>query len=222
MTTIKIKGAIIPNDYKSVYEWLGLDATSPRDVEESLSDAKDNVTVEINSGGGSVFAGSEIYTMLKSFDKKVTVKITGVAASAASVIAMAGDVVKMSPTAQLMIHNATTSTNGDFRDMQHTADFLQKINKSIANAYQAKTGKTEKELFGLMNKESWFTAKEAKKHGFIDEVMFDDQLQATASVSFLPDDVINKIKNKLVEEKNLKAKVLVKELELLKLKGDVN
>src|SRR5690554_100266 len=205
MRKIKISGVIIPNDYQDVYDWIGWDATSPKKVERALGDVEDDkVTVEINSGGGSVFAGSEIYTLLKSSEKHITVNIVGVAASAASVIAMAGDVVRMSPTAQMMIHNATISTHGDYREMDHTSEFLKNVNKTIANAYRMKTGKNEKELSELMDNETWFTPQQALEQGFIDEIMFDEQLQLTASMdnSMLPIEIVNKIKTKILEERN--------------------
>ena len=110
--------------------------------------------VIINSGGGSVFAASEIYTTLKSYMGNVIVKIVGLAASAASVVAMAGTKVLMSPTAQMMIHNVTTYAEGDYRDMEHTAVILKNANDTIANAYRLKSGKTQEELLALMDDET--------------------------------------------------------------------
>ena len=157
----------------------------------------EDLEVEINSGGGSVFAGSEIYTALKSYKGNVTVKIVGLAASAASVIAMAGKKVLMSPTAQMMIHNVSSRAEGDYREMEHTAEILKSANDTIANAYRLKTGKEQKELLSLMDKETWMTAQKAKELGFIDEIMFED-LQLAASTSYsglLPPEVINKMRN---------------------------
>ncbi|MBO8759618.1 ATP-dependent Clp protease proteolytic subunit, partial [Staphylococcus aureus] len=105
---INVKGAIIPNDDKWIYEMLEMDATSPKDIADSLPDTNEDIDVIINSGGGDVYSGSEIYTSLKTYPGKVNIKIVGVAASAASVIAMAGDHIEISPTAQIMIHNAWT------------------------------------------------------------------------------------------------------------------
>src|SRR5690606_12811424 len=159
----------------------------------------DKVTVEINSGGGSVFAGSEIYTLLKSSEKHITVNIVGVAASAASVIAMAGDVVRMSPTAQMMIHNATIKAYGDYRDMESTTRLLKNANQTAVNAYKMKSGMSEEELFDLMDKETWFTPQQALEANLIDEIMFDEQLQLTASMDngMLPIEIVNKIKTKI-------------------------
>jgi|SRR5690625_4035889 len=224
---IKINGVIIPNDYQEIYDWIGIDGTSPRKVEQQLNDIEsENVIVEINSGGGSVFAGSEIYTMLKSSDKNITVKITGLAASAASVIAMAGNKTLMSPTAQIMIHNATIETYGDYREMEHTSDFLKNINKSIINAYKMKSGLEDEELSKMMDDETWFTAQQALENKLIDEIMFYDELQAVAtSDGLLPKEVISKIRNEILKTEkptDNKSDFLMAELNLLKLKGDMN
>jgi len=220
---------IIPNDYQDVYDWIGWEATSPRKVEQELSDIDEgDVIVDINSGGGSVFAGSEIYTLLKSSEKNVTVNIVGIAASAASVIAMAGKTVRMSPTAQMMIHNATIATHGDYREMDHTSEFLKNVNQSILNAYKIKSGMSDEDLKKMMDDETWFTAQQALEHKLIDEVMFEEQIQAVATNDgLLPLDVLTEIKNKIMKDKELtendrsdflwaKAK-----LNLLKLKGVV-
>src|SRR5690606_38566253 len=124
------------NDDKWIYEWFGLEATSPKDITDVIEklDGED-LEIEINSPGGNVFAGSEIYTALKNYPGKVTINIVGLAASAASVAAMSGDVVRISPTAQIMIHNARNRQEGDYRAMQHSAEVLENVNKSIANAY---------------------------------------------------------------------------------------
>lgn len=124
-------------------------------------------------------------------------KIVGRAASAASVIAMAGNKVMVSPTAQLMIHNTSTWAEGDYRVMEHKAEFLKGWNKSIANAYILKTGLEQEKLLELMNQESWLTAQQAVEYGFVDEIMFDEgnQLVASGSGFMLPPEVINKMRN---------------------------
>ncbi len=199
MAKVKVKGTIIPSDYQDVYEWFGYEATSPKSVEKVVSGLNgEDLEVEINSGGGDIFSGSEIYTMLKSYSGKVTVKIVGLAASAASVIAMAGDVILMSPTAQMMIHNVSSSGRGDYRDMQHTADVLENANHTIANSYRIKTGLAQEELLAMMDAETWMTAQQAKEKGFVDEVMFENNTKIVASENgMLPIEVLNKIKNML-------------------------
>lgn len=229
---INIKGPIVGNSEAWIYEWFGIEATSPNSVSKVIDEANgEDLEVEINSGGGSVFAGSEIYTILKDYKGHVTVKIVGLAASAASVIAMAGNKVMMSPTAQMMIHNVSTYTSGDYRDMEHSAEVLKSANNTIANAYRLKTGKTQEELLKLMDNETWMTAQKAKELGFIDEIMFDEEQQLIANHGYsglLPPEVINKIRNTLKNPNidiNNDSDILMQQskakLNLLKLKGEM-
>lgn len=226
---INVKGPIVSNSDAWIYEWFGIEATSPNSVSKVIDEANgEDLEVEINSGGGSVFAGSEIYTILKDYKGHVTVKIVGLAASAASVIAMAGNKVMMSPTAQMMIHNVSTYTSGDYRDMEHSAEVLKSANNTIANAYRLKTGKKQEELLTLMDNETWMTAQKAKELGFIDEIMFEEQ-QLVANYSYsglLPPEVINKVRN-MIKDPNAdnSSDILIQktqaQLKLLKLKGEV-
>ncbi|MEC1744128.1 head maturation protease, ClpP-related [Schinkia azotoformans] len=204
---IEIKGPIINDADQWIYDWFGIPATSPSKVNSFIDRAirnNDNeLLVVINSGGGSVFSASEIYTSLKSFSGNVKIRIVGLAASAASVIAMSG-YCEMAPTGQLMIHNASTSAWGDYNEMDYTSDFLQKTNQTIVNAYKIKTNKSDDELKAMMNKTTWMTAQEAKEFGFINAVMFENEYQAAASVEhpalvngLLPAEVINKIREQL-------------------------
>lgn len=219
---IEVKGPIIDSNQQWIYDYFGIDATSPKQVNNSISQAKNNedLEVEINSGGGSVFAGSEIYTALKSYKGNVIVKIVGLAASAASVIAMAGDKVLMSPTSQLMIHNASSYAEGNYNDMQHTADVLKNISQTISNAYRLKTGKTTEELLALMDKETWLSPQQALDNGFVDEIMFSGDMQVVASINngMLPPAVINKMQNKMLankNEENLNKQKMLLELDLI-------
>ena len=220
---IPIKGVIIPNDDKMVYDWFDMDSTCPRDVADKINKASgEKLEVEINSPGGSVYAGSEIYTALMNYSGQVDVDIVGVAASAASVIAMAGGNVRISPTAQIMVHNVQNRVSGDYRDFEHEAEVLKGYNKSISSAYEIKTGLKQEELLDLMDNETWLTAQKAKKLGFVDEVMFEggNRLVASAGDMMLPENVVNKIRNKIADNKNTdKEKELKARLNLLKLKG---
>lgn len=209
---INIKGPIISDGDQWIYNWFGIPATSPTKVSSAIDAAVKNhsneLTVVINSGGGSVFSASEIYTSLKSFKGKVNVEIVGIAASAASVIAMAGTAISMSPTAQLMIHNASTVAFGDYREMDDTSGFLQNVNNSIINAYTKKTGKSVDELKSMMDEETWMTAQQALEHGFIDAIMFEDERTAVASVErpelvngVIPKEVIDKVRNELLKDR---------------------
>lgn len=207
---IEIKGPIIGDADQWIYDWFEIPATSPSKVNSLIDKAIQNqdkeLLVLINSGGGSVFSASEIYTALKSFSGKVKTRIVGLAASAASVIATAG-YCEMAPTGQLMIHNASTSAWGDYRDMDDTSNFLQKVNQTIVNAYKMKTNKTDDELKELMNKTTWMTAQEAKEMGFIDEIMFETEASAVASVEHpelvdgvIPRKVIDQLRQQLKQD----------------------
>lgn len=195
MMKINVKGAIVPNNDKWIYDMLEMDATSPKDVFDALSSTDDDVEVIINSGGGDVFSGSEIYTALKEHQGNVNVKVVGVAASAASVIAMAGSKIEMSPTAQMMIHNASSIAVGDNREMQTAYNMLTSANKAIANAYIAKTGKSEQEITDLMNEETWFSADTAVEQGFADSKMFDESAPRLVANSgqMLSNDAVSRI-----------------------------
>lgn len=194
---INIKGPIISSSQQWIYDWFGMEATSPKRVSDLIESANgEDLEVEINSGGGSVFAGSEIYTALKSYPGNVTGSIVGVAASAASVIAMGVKNLKMSPTAQIMIHNSSTYREGDYRDMEHAAEVLKTVNNTIANAYRIRSGMKQEELLSLMDKETWLTADKALEYNFIDGIMFEDENKWVASVDYvdmLPPEVINKM-----------------------------
>lgn len=201
MKNINIKGPIIPGSDKWIYDIFDIEATCPKDVTSVLENAKgEDVQLTINSPGGDVFAASEIYTELMDYDGEIKSRIVGVAASAASVIAMAGS-VEMSPTAQMMIHNAWTVAMGDRNDMQGVSDFLKTVDKSIANAYEKKTGLSEGDLLSLMDKETWMDAELAKEKGFIDEIMFEENLNAVASLpGALPQQVIDKMRTDALKE----------------------
>ncbi len=207
---IDVKGPIIDSDEQWIYDWFEIEATSPKKINDLINqtESNENLEVEINSGGGSIFAGSEIYTALKAYKGNVTTKIVGLAASAASVIAMAADKILMSPTAQLMIHNASGSFNGDYNDMDKGSEILKNVNAGISNAYMLKTGLSNEELLQMMNKETWMTAQQALDNKFIDEIMFSDNIKVVASInnSMLPRQVINKMKNKLADNTTLKNK----------------
>lgn len=232
MAKIRINGVVIPNDYKWIYDLFEIDATCPADVSKIIDTLTgEDIEVEINSPGGDVYSGSEIYTALMGYDGKVIIKIMGVAASAASVIAMAGRPTMISPTAQIMIHNVMEGIYGDYRTLEYEAEVLKNYNISIANAYQLKTGMTQEKLLELMsagveNRGTWLNAQQAKELGFADEIMFDtgNRLAASASQAImLPTQVINKIRNLIPkpspnggEDKSL----LQCRLNFLKLKGE--
>lgn len=198
MAKLEVKGTIISNNQKWIYDLFEMDSTSPKDI--LLPENNEPLEVVINSGGGDVYAGSEIYTALRDYRGDVTVKVVGIAASAASVIAMAGDTIEISPTAQIMIHNVLSGASGDHRALAHEAEVLKNYNNSIANAYLDKTGIEKDELLELMNHETWLTAEQAVEKGFADKVMFanEEVPMLVASVSpVIPPDAIAKLAEKL-------------------------
>lgn len=168
MAVLTVDGDIISNDMQEVYEWWGISGTSPRKVREALDSKPDseNLIIQINSPGGLVTAGQEIYSMLRERND-IEIQITGMACSSASIIAMAGPCY-MSEPAMMMIHNVSSYADGDYHEMERTAETLKEINRALANAYVAKTGKDLKEVLKMMDSETWIPAKEAIEQGFAD------------------------------------------------------
>ena len=150
--------------------WFDDDVT-PQLFKDELNAGSGDVTVWINSLGGDCVAAAQIYNMLSNYKGKVTVKIDGIAASAASVIAMAGDTVLVSPVSMLMIHNPATIAWGDHAEMQKAIDMLSEVKESIINAYVLKTGLSRPKLSHLMDAETWMDANKAVELGFADEIM---------------------------------------------------
>ena len=149
------------------------DEITPKAFREELNAGADDITVWINSPGGNVFAAAEIYTMLRDYPGSVTVKIDAIAASAASVIAMAGSKVLMSPVAMLMIHDPSTIAMGNTKDMEKAIATLNEVKESIINAYAAKSGLSHNRISKLMENETWMNAKKAVELGFADEILFE-------------------------------------------------
>lgn len=193
---IDVKGQIIESGNEWVYDWLGLENTSPKKIIKALQDAGgEDVEIYINSPGGSIFAGSEIYTELRNYSGKKIIKITGIAASAASVIAQAGE-CEISPTGMFMIHNVKTSASGDYRDMDNTRDALRAANQSIMNAYIDKTGMDAEILQDLMDRETYLSAQQAVDHGFVDKIMFSDNaIPMQNAFGGIPPETIAKLRN---------------------------
>ena len=162
--------------------WFADDVT-PAMFKEELFSGTGPITLHINSPGGDCIAASQIYTMLMDYPHDVTVQIDGMAASAASVIAMAGTTVRMSPTSMIMIHNPFTAAMGDSDEMRRAIQLLDEVKESIINAYQIKTGLSRTRLSHLMDSETWMNAKRAKELGFCDEVLYtgDNELSDEAS-----------------------------------------
>lgn len=151
--------------------WYG-DEVTPQLFKDELNADSGDITVWINSPGGDVFAAAQIYNMLRDYKGHVTVKIDGLAASAASVIAVAGDTVLVSPIAMMMIHNPATIAMGNTKDMEAAIAMLNEVKESILNAYVDKTGLSRNKLSKMMDDETWFNAKKAVELGFADKVLF--------------------------------------------------
>lgn len=185
-----------------------------------------NITVWINSPGGDVVAAAQIYNMLLDYNGSVTVKIDGIAASAASVIAMAGDTVMMSPVSMLMIHNPATVAMGDHNELEQAISMLDEVKESIINAYQTKTKLSRNKISKMMEQECWMDANKALELGFADEIMarsIDDDIEVP-SVSMLYSEI--KVMNSLMDKVSKKCRIennnkvtadsLIDRLELIK------
>ena len=174
-----LEGIVVSDMDADVYEWFGIPHINPAQVRNALAKASgEPIEFVISSGGGSVLAGNDIYADLRNYEGDVTLRIV-YAASAASVIAMARHSVA-EPTAMLMIHNSSTWTEGDYHEMEKTAEMLKTVNEAMSNAYQQKTGMDTNEILELMDKETWLTAQRAYELGFVDEI---NQVQKNLAAS---------------------------------------
>ena len=198
--------------------WYG-DEVTPKLFKNELTSSEGDIIVWINSPGGCVFAASQIYNMLKDYKGKVTIKIDGIAASAASVIAMAGEEVHISPTGLMMIHNPMTIAFGDSQEMKKVISMLSEVKESIINAYEIKTGLSRVKLANLMNDETWFNAKKAVELGFADKVLFsqDNIAGSEEGISFSNITITNSLIKRIPNNKSSESiDNLYKRLELLK------
>ncbi|HEP3801322.1 TPA: Clp protease ClpP [Streptococcus pyogenes] len=188
---INLKGPLIANNSQEVYDYYGMEATSAKSIINQLPEDSSDIILEVNSNGGLVTVGSEVYTALRNYKGKVTAEITGMAASAASVAVMGADKVVMSPTAQMMVHKALFNwVYGNSDDLDKASNALKSSDKAIVNAYVAKTGLSEDEIMNLMRNETFMSAQDAVEKGFADEVM---SFEAVASIDnqMLPQAVID-------------------------------
>ena len=189
---LRIEGDIVSDDDAWLYEWFDMAATAPNAFKTELANyAGQDITVWIDSYGGDVFAAAGIYNALMEHRGKVTVKVDGKAMSAASVIAMAGGEIHMSPVAIMMIHNPLTYAAGDAREMRHTADVLDAVKDTLINAYQLKTNKSRGKIAAMMDDETWMSAKTAVKEGFADGMLYSDSPAADPVLDFNRHAIIN-------------------------------
>ena len=214
--TLYLEGAIAEES------WFDDDVT-PAAFKAELLSGSGPITLRVNSPGGDCIAASQIYTMLMDYPADVTVKIDGIAASAASVIAMAGTKVCMSPTSLMMIHNPATFAMGDSEEMRKAMQLLSEVKESIINAYELKTGLSRAKLSHLMDGETWMNPKMALELGFCDEILYEPEDASAPEDAFtfsrraVTNCLLDKLKAKQHNTKTtIKAADLEKRLSLLK------
>ena len=221
MAKINIKGTIISNDQQWIYDYFEIEATSPIKVNKILDSivGNEDLEIEINSSGGDISAGSEIYTAIRGYSKgNKKANIVGSAFSAGSVIAMACECY-MSPTAMMMIHKVSSGTDGNSDDMDKMSKILKVADQTVANAYISKSGMNMKDALKMMTDKTWLTAQQAKDKGLIDGIMFENtNVQLNNSFgNMIPQEIIDKMqtdklnnvcKNKLQNEEQLNKNYL--------------
>ena len=176
--------------------WFG-DEVTPGEFRAELESGSGPVTAIIDSPGGDVFAAAQIYNMLRDYKDDVTVRIDSLAASAASVIAMSGKTVEISPTGYAMIHNPSMMVRGDSVEMQRAKDMLDEVKEGIINAYEMKTGLPRDEISRMMDAETWLSARKAVEMGFADKIMFEDESKNAVSLSFSRSSITNSLLSKI-------------------------
>ena len=208
--------------------WFDSDV-EPKAFKEELMKGKGPVTVWINSPGGDCIAASCIYSALTDYPGEITVKISGLVASAASVVAMAGDKVEMAPTSMMMIHNPATTVYGDHSEMKKAIKVLEEVKESIINAYERKTNLPRDDISKLMENETWMNAKKAVELGFADKIIGDEAPEAKVDDAFsfsaragerrLMERIVARVKEEEktdVSEEGTRITELEKRLELIK------
>ena len=193
--TLFLNGTIAENS------WFNDDVT-PKLFREDLMAGSGDITVWLNSPGGDCVAAAQIYNMLMDYKGSVTVKIDGIAASAASVIAMAGSKVLMSPVSTMFIHNPMTVALGDSDEMRKAIEMLHEVKESIINAYEIKTGLSRAKLSRLMDAETWMDANKAVELGFADGILQREEQSSdvpapTASMMYSRANVVNSLMEKI-------------------------
>ena len=198
---LRLEGAIAEES------WFD-DEITPAAFKAELTSGSGPITVWINSPGGDCVAAAQIYNMLMDYPADVTVRIDGIAASAASVIAMAGTKVQMSPVSVMMIHNPLTVAMGDSDEMRRAIQLLDEVKESIINAYEIKTGLSRAKLSHLMDGETWMNAKKALELGFCDEILYQPEAEPAPEDSFtfshraVTNSLLDKLKTRIPKPDN--------------------
>lgn len=224
---LNIRGVMIPNSYKWYYDYFGEDSTCPKDVQDILDKFQegDEIEVFINSPGGVIDVGSEIYTMLRQKKENVKIYIVGEACSAASVVAMAG-YSEMAPTALMMVHCVSSGVRGNHKAMEHMSEVLRTADMALCTAYTEKTGMSQEEALEMMDHETWLTAEQAKERGLVDKVMFEDEQEPEVLVAgplfTLPsEEKMEQVKRMIKNEApDAGALLMQAKLNFMKLKGE--
>ena len=207
MKKITLNGPLISDNNKEVYDYYGMVSISAKGLKEQLPEDNSDIELSVNSNGGLVTVGSEIYTLLKSYPGKVTVIVTGMAASAASVAIMGADKIVISPTAQIMIHKASFRwVSGNSDELDKASNALKASDQAIVNAYVTKTGLPEDDIMALMRNETYMSAHEAVEKGFADEVMTFDIVNELNS-GMLPKAVIDNYFERCSEIRTMKLEL---------------
>lgn len=176
---VRISGEIIDDEWVWLYNWYGIPYAAPNKFRKALSELNgQDITVWIDSPGGDVFAGIGIYTALMEHRGNVTVKIDGKAFSAASIIAMAGGEILMSPGSMMLVHNPWTYAEGEAKDMRHAADILDEVKEAIMNVYELRTGRTREEISAIMDEETPMAPKRAIEEEFADGMLYTEEVEA--------------------------------------------
>lgn len=225
---IQIKGAIIPNNHQWLYDWFDMDATSPKKIKDILDSIEDNedLEIEVNSPGGSVFAGSEIYTILRGYTKgNITINIIGTACSAAAFISSIPNAkCYISPTASIMWHRTSVGyCGGNSEDIAKVQNMLNSGDKAVANAFVAKTNKSMNEALEIMSKETWYSAQDAVDIGLADGIMFEQgqpgiNIYNSFANGLIPEEIINRMEEDRIKN-DTKAKLEAFENKFNHLKG---
>ena len=199
--SLRLEGAIAEES------WFD-DEVTPAAFKAELTSGSGPITVWINSPGGDCVAAAQIYNMLMDYPADVTVRIDGIAAGAASVIAMAGTKVQMSPVSVMMIHNPLTVAMGDSDEMRRAIQLLDEVKESIINAYEIKTGLSRAKLSHLMDGETWMNAKKALELGFCDEILYQPEAEPAPEDSFtfsrraVTNSLLDKLKTRIPKPDN--------------------
>lgn len=178
MNTIDLRGPVVDDTTAVMFEYCGIPCISSEQIRNILNEAGSNeINITINSNGGSVTAATDIFALLKNSKNHINIDIYGIAASAASIIAMGANKIRMDSTALMMIHLPITAVNGNQEDMRKTAATLDAVTQTIINAYQSKTAMSKEQIYALLKDTTYMTAEKALSLGFIDEVIQHDNNQ---------------------------------------------